>query len=131
MDANRWHWTQIDARKLHHLIAGTLLVEGGKGADDYKKVKMDVDGWKWMKIDAYELNLVPVALLVEGGKGANDGEEHCAQSGEQEVKGARRGTEGSEDFEKYGISKKYELFNNNNLATKRHGVTKEEATAPP
>ena len=58
-----------------------------------------------MKIDAYELNLVPVALLVEGGKGANDGEEHCAQSGEQEVKGARRGTEGSEDFEKYGISK--------------------------
>ena len=84
-----------------------------------------------MNIDEYELNLVAITPLIEGGKGANDGEEHRAQTGEQEVKGARRGTEGSEDFEKYGISKKYELFNNNNLATKRHGVTKEEATAPP
>ena len=59
-----------------------------------------------MKIDAYELNLVPVALLVEGGKGANDGEEHCSQTGQQEVKGARRGTESSEDLMKMKILKK-------------------------
>ena len=59
-----------------------------------------------MKIDAYELNLVPVALLVEGGKGADDGEEHRAQTGQQEVKGARRGTESSEDLMKMKILKK-------------------------
>ena len=59
-----------------------------------------------MKIDAYELNLVPVALLVEGGEGANDGEEHRAQTGQQEVKGARRGTESSEDLMKMKILKK-------------------------
>ena len=59
-----------------------------------------------MKIDAYELNLVPVALLVEGGEGADDGEEHRAQTGQQEVKGARRGTESSEDLMKMKILKK-------------------------
>ena len=58
-----------------------------------------------MNIDEYELNLVAITLLIEGGKGANDGEEHRAQTGEQEVKGARRGTESSEDFEENGISK--------------------------
>ena len=90
-----------------------------------------------MKIDAYELNLVPVALLVEGGEGANDGEEHRAQSGEQEVKGARRGTEGSEDedLEENCGSKNYDgknvNYNNGHLATNRQGVTKDEATAPP
>ena len=59
-----------------------------------------------MKIDAYKLNLVPVTLLVEGGKGADDGEEHCSQTGQQEVKGARRGTESSEDLMKMKILKK-------------------------
>ena len=34
-------------------------------------------------------NLVAVTLLVEGGQGADDGEEHRAQTSQQEVKGAR------------------------------------------
>ena len=59
-----------------------------------------------MNIDEYELNLVAITLLIEGGKGANDGEEHRAQTGEQEVKGARRGTESSEDLMKMKILKK-------------------------
>ena len=43
-------------------------------------------------------HLVAVSLLVEGGEGADDGEEHRTQASEQEVKGARRGTEGSGDL---------------------------------
>ena len=42
-------------------------------------------------------HLVAIALLVEGGKGADDGEEHRAEAGEEEVKEARRGTEGPDD----------------------------------
>ena len=56
-----------------------------------------------MKIDAYELNLVAITLLKEGGEGADDGEEHRAQTGEQEVKGTRRGTKGSGDLKKMGL----------------------------
>ena len=59
-----------------------------------------------MKTDAYELNLVAVTLLKEGGEGADDGEEHRAQTGEQEVEGARRGTKGSGDLKKMKILKK-------------------------
>ena len=44
-------------------------------------------------------HLVAIALLVEGGKGADDGEEHRAEASEEEVKEARRGTEGPDDCE--------------------------------
>ena len=62
-----------------------------------------------MKLDAYELNLVAITLLVEGGKSADDGEEHRTQTGQQKVKGARRGTEGSEDLIEMKILKKMGL----------------------
>ena len=58
-------------------------------------------------------HLVAVTLLVEGGQGADDGEEHRAQTSQQEVKGARRGAEGPEDdedkdLEENGICSNYE-----------------------
>ena len=59
-----------------------------------------------MNIDEYELNLVAITLLIEGGEGADDGEEHRAQTGEQEVEGTRRGTKGSGDLKKLKILKK-------------------------
>ena len=88
------------------------------------------------KLIGDEPHLVAITLLIESSKGTNDGEEHCTQTSQQEVKRARRGTEGpeedgdNEDLEGNGKSNDDEDYDDH-LATKRQGVTKEEATAPP
>ena len=116
--------------KESHLIAIILILI--EGADDYKwihRYRRDAN--------ADESHLVAITLLIECSKGANDGEEDGAQTSQQEVKRARRGTEGSEDedLEENCGSKNYDgknvNYNNGHLATNRQGVTKDEATAPP
>ena len=91
---------------------------------------------KLMQINGDEPRLVAITLLIECSKGADDGEEHCTKTSEQEVKRARRGTEGpeedgdNEDLEEKGKSNDDEDYDGY-LATNRQGVTKDEATAPP
>ena len=115
--------------KESHLIAIILILI--EGADDYKwihRYRRDAN--------ADESHLVAITLLIEGSKGADDGEEDGTQTSEQEVKRARRGTEGpeedgdNEDLEGNGKSNDDEDYDGH-LATKRQGVTKDEATAPP